>query len=117
MYGYCAPEELVGARLRDLLPSSVLKNVEYFKSFVRSKYRLNDAESQEVDRQGNTKYFSKRICPYLVRVLWDPCYPFAAFSRSSYTRKKPLKLVAFSIGNPLKREAGCQRSPGKTLRE
>jgi hypothetical protein len=69
------------ARLGGLLPSSIPENVEYFKGFVRPNYRLNDTESQEVDGQGNIKYFSKRMCPYLVRVLWDPCYYFVAFSR------------------------------------
>jgi len=74
MYGYSAAEELVGARLGELFPSSSLENVEYLKAFVRSVYRLNYTEWQEVDRQGNTEYFSKRMCPYLVRVLWDPYY-------------------------------------------
>jgi hypothetical protein len=81
MYGWSAPEELVGARLGSLLPSSIPENVEHFKGFVRPNYQLNDTESQEVDEQGNIKYFSKRMCPYLVRVLWDPCYSFVAFSR------------------------------------
>ena len=99
------------------MPSSIPENVEYFKGFVCPGYRLNDTESQEVNRQGNTKYFSKRMCPYLVRVLWDPCYSFVAFFRRTYTQRKPLKLVAFGIEDPWKREAGCQRSPGKTLRE
>src|SRR5215216_1552490 len=57
MYGYTQAEEIVGARLGDLLPSSIPENVQYLKDFVRSGYRLADAESQEVDRHGNTKYF------------------------------------------------------------
>src|SRR5215216_1740423 len=61
MYGYARAEELVGARLGDLLPSSIPENVEYMRAFVRSGYRLTDAESQEVDRHGNTKYFSNNI--------------------------------------------------------
>src|SRR5215217_3497359 len=61
MYGYARAEELVGARLGDLLPSSIPENVEYLRAFVRSDYRLTDVESQEVDRHGNTKYFSNNI--------------------------------------------------------
>src|SRR5215212_11080806 len=57
MYGYTQAEEIVGARLGDLLPSFIPENVEYLKDFVRSRYRLADAESQEVDRYGRTKYF------------------------------------------------------------
>src|SRR5919107_5725886 len=57
MYGYARAQEIVGARLGDLLPSSIPENVQYLKDFVRSRYRLADAESQEVDRHGNTKYF------------------------------------------------------------
>src|SRR5215218_6822592 len=57
MYGYTQAEEIVGARLGDLLPSSIPENVQYLKDFVRSGYRLADAESQEVDRHGNTKNF------------------------------------------------------------
>src|SRR5215211_1774986 len=61
MYGYARAEELVGARLGDLLPSSIPENIEYMRAFIRSGYRLTGAESQEVDRYGNTKYFSNNI--------------------------------------------------------
>jgi PAS domain S-box-containing protein len=57
MYGYARAEEIVGARLEDLLSSSIPENVQYLKDFVRSGYRLTDAESQEIDRYGRTKYF------------------------------------------------------------
>src|ERR687886_826981 len=61
MHGHARAEEIVGARLCDLLPSSIPQNVEYLKAFVRSGYRLTDAESQEVDRHGDTKYFSNNL--------------------------------------------------------
>src|SRR3712207_996798 len=57
MYGYMRAEELVGARLDDLVSCSIPENVHYLKDFVRSGYRLTDAESQELDRYGRTKYF------------------------------------------------------------
>ncbi|HZY57515.1 MAG TPA: PAS domain S-box protein, partial [Rubrobacteraceae bacterium] len=52
---------MVGARLGDLLPSSISENVEYLKAFVRCGYQLTDAESQEVDRHGEVKYFSNNL--------------------------------------------------------
>src|SRR5918992_5671243 len=61
MYGYAQAEEIVGARLGDLLPSSIPENVQYLKDFVRSGYRLTDTESQEVDRHGDTKYFLNNL--------------------------------------------------------
>src|SRR5215216_5124205 len=61
MYGYARAKEIVGARLGDLLPSSIPENVEYLRAFARSSYRLTDAESQEVDRHGNIKYFSNNL--------------------------------------------------------
>src|SRR5919107_1148542 len=61
MYGYERAEEIVGARLGDLLPSYIPENVQYLKDFVRSGYRLADTESQEVDRHGDTKYFLNNL--------------------------------------------------------
>jgi len=61
MYGYARAEEIVGARLGDLLPSFIPENVEYLKAFVHSGYQLTDAESQEVDRHGDTKYFLNNV--------------------------------------------------------
>src|ERR687886_26384 len=61
MYGYTRAEEIVGARLGDLLPSSIPENVQYLKDFVRSGYQLADAESQEVVPHGNTKYFMNNL--------------------------------------------------------
>src|SRR5215212_387737 len=57
MYGYARAQEIVGARLGDLLPSSIPENLQYLKDFVRSGYQLADAESQEVDRYGRAKHF------------------------------------------------------------
>ena len=61
MYGYERAEEIVGARLADLLPSSIPENVEYLEAFVRSGYRMVDAESFEVDREGNARYFLNNL--------------------------------------------------------
>lgn len=56
MYGYTSATELVGVRLKDLLIESP-DNIEYLRSFIRSGYRLNAAESHEVDQHGGAKYF------------------------------------------------------------
>src|SRR5215216_6753094 len=61
MYGYTQAEEIVGARLSDLLPSSIPENLQYLRAFIRSGYRLVDAESQEVGRHGNTRHFSNNL--------------------------------------------------------
>ena len=55
MYGFTRAEEIVGARLEDFLPRSVPENVEYLLAFIRSGHRLTNAESEEVDREGNLK--------------------------------------------------------------
>lgn len=60
MYGYERAEDLAGSRLSELLPRSE-QNVEYLEAFVRSGYRLTDAESQEVDRAGNAKFFLNNL--------------------------------------------------------
>jgi PAS domain S-box-containing protein len=57
MYGYSAASDLIGARLGDMLVRTEPRNVEYLRDFIRSSYRLKDAESAEVDRHGNQKYF------------------------------------------------------------
>jgi PAS domain S-box-containing protein len=61
MYGYDAPEEIIGVRLGDLLVREDLNNVEYLKAFVNSGYRLEDAESREIDRDGNPKFFLNNL--------------------------------------------------------
>ncbi len=61
MYGLQTPEELLGVRLGDLLPRSDPHNIEYLRSFIRSGYQLNGAESHEVDKEGNPKYFLNNL--------------------------------------------------------
>ncbi len=61
MYGLETPEELLGVRLGDLLPRSDPHNVEYLRSFIRSGYHLSGAESHEVDKEGNPKYFLNNL--------------------------------------------------------
>lgn len=61
MYGYEHPEEIVGARLTDLLPPDDPYNLEYAKNFILSGYKLSDAETHELDKDGNPKYFRNNL--------------------------------------------------------
>lgn len=61
MYGFRAASEVVGTRLVVFLPPSNPENVAYLRSFIRSGYRLEDAESHEIDRYGHAKYFVNNL--------------------------------------------------------
>ncbi|MBV9454579.1 MAG: PAS domain S-box protein [Rubrobacter sp.] len=61
MYGYTRAEEIVGVRLGELFPRSVQENIDYLQAFIRSGYRLIEAEAQEMDHRGETKYFSNNL--------------------------------------------------------
>jgi PAS domain S-box-containing protein len=61
MYGFDRAEEIVGARLEAFLPRSSPESEAYLRAFVRSGYRLTDAESEEVDREGNPKRFLNNL--------------------------------------------------------
>src|SRR4051794_19701599 len=65
MYGYSKAGELVGSRLGDMMPRSEPQNLEYFRAFIRSGYRLTDAESHEIDRQGNQRYFLNNLIGFV----------------------------------------------------
>jgi hypothetical protein len=61
MYGFRAAADVIGTRLVVFLPPSNQENVSYLRSFIRSGYRLEDAESQEIDRYGKAKYFVNNL--------------------------------------------------------
>ncbi|MGI2905983.1 PAS domain S-box protein [Tolypothrix sp. VBCCA 56010] len=61
MYGFSCAEEVVGTRLGDFFVACDPHNIEYLRSFIRSGYRLVDAESHEVDKYGNSKYFVNNL--------------------------------------------------------
>ncbi|MEC4814008.1 MAG: ATP-binding protein [Scytonema sp. PMC 1069.18] len=61
MYGVSSPSDLMGAKVADLLVKSDPRNLEYLRAFIRSGYRLVDAESYEVDRHGNPKVFLNNL--------------------------------------------------------
>jgi hypothetical protein len=61
MYGFRTASDVIGTRLVVFCPPATPENVAYLRSFIRSGYRLEDAESQEIDRYGNTKYFVNNL--------------------------------------------------------
>jgi len=61
MYGFRAAVDVIGTRLVVFLPPSNAENVAYLRAFIQSGYRLEDAESQEIDRYGNAKYFVNNL--------------------------------------------------------
>jgi hypothetical protein len=61
MYGFRAAADVIGTRLVVFLPPSNPENVAYLRSFIRSGYRLEDAQSHEIDRYGNAKFFVNNL--------------------------------------------------------
>jgi PAS domain S-box-containing protein len=57
MYGFERVEDIVGVRLTQMLEPTQASNRDYLRAFVRSGYRLENAESAELDRYGRRKYF------------------------------------------------------------
>jgi PAS domain S-box-containing protein len=60
MYGASSAEELIGARVNDLLPLDE-ENRQYLLAFIDSGYRMIDAETHEVDKQGNQRFFLNNL--------------------------------------------------------
>ncbi|MBD2307176.1 EAL domain-containing protein [Chroococcidiopsis sp. FACHB-1243] len=73
MFGYASVGEMLGARIGEFLPKSIPANIEFFRAFISSGYRLVDAELCEFDRHGNLHYFLNNLIGivengFLVRV-------------------------------------------------
>ena len=60
-YGFSRAEDLLGMKLRDLLPLNEPANMEYLRSFIQSGYRLVDGETVELDKYGNQKYILNNL--------------------------------------------------------
>src|SRR5215213_9450274 len=61
MYGFERAAEITGARLGDFVVRDEPGNVEYLRAFIRSGYRLTDAESVEADRAGRLRHFLNNL--------------------------------------------------------
>ena len=60
-YGYERGEDLVGARLPQMVPRADPANIAYLRAFIASGYRLTEAESHEFDRTGAPRYFLNNL--------------------------------------------------------
>jgi PAS domain S-box-containing protein len=65
MYGLDRAEQIIGARLGDLMIRHDPTNVAYLKAFVHSGYRLADGESIERDAHGNARYFVNNLVGFI----------------------------------------------------
>jgi two-component system cell cycle sensor histidine kinase/response regulator CckA len=61
MYGFETAAEILGARLPDLLDPADPKNIDFLGAFVRSGYRLIEAETHERARDGSARYFLNNL--------------------------------------------------------
>jgi PAS domain S-box-containing protein len=61
MYGFATAAELVGTRLADMLPRSDPRNVAFLQEFIRTGYRLTDAESHEIGKDGSDRFFLNNL--------------------------------------------------------
>ena len=57
MYGFNRAEDLIGLRPDQFLVRSDPRNLEYLTGFIQAGYRLTEAESHELDRDGRNKFF------------------------------------------------------------
>jgi PAS domain S-box-containing protein len=60
MYGYQSSAELKNLQLANFFPSDA-DTEAYFINFIESGYRVQNTESKEVDRSGQTRYFSNNL--------------------------------------------------------
>jgi PAS domain S-box-containing protein len=61
MYGFQRTEEILGIRLGDIMPQTDEANIAYLQAFIQEGYRLTEAESHEIDRSGNPRYFLNNL--------------------------------------------------------
>ncbi len=61
MYGFDTAAELLGARLDKLLVREDPRNTEYLRAFIQNGYRIENAESQEVARDGTPRIFLNNL--------------------------------------------------------
>lgn len=101
MYGFSKAEELVGARLPDLMDPQDQTNIAYITDFITSGYKLNGRESVEKDKFGNTRIFENNlvgiITDGLVYRAWgtqrDITTQKSAEERQQFLEKVSNKLV------------------------
>lgn len=62
MYGFTRSEELIGQSLQELYHAVNVRDAEkLLQQFIRGGYRLQDAQTVEIDQEGNEKYFLNNL--------------------------------------------------------
>jgi two-component system cell cycle sensor histidine kinase/response regulator CckA len=87
MYGLESAEQIVGVSLGELLPRSDPANIEYLRAFLRGGYRITDAESHELGRDGESRYFLNNM----VGIVRDGCLIRAWGSQRDITGRKQIE--------------------------
>lgn len=60
-YGFAKADDVVGARLTEMLVADDPKNAEFIRAFIESGYHLTDAESHERNAAGEDVYFINNL--------------------------------------------------------
>jgi two-component system cell cycle sensor histidine kinase/response regulator CckA len=84
MYGLDGAEQIVGVSLGELLPRTDPANIDYLRAFIRGGYRITDAESHELGRDGESRYFLNNM----VGIVRDGLLIRAWGSQRDITRRK-----------------------------
>ncbi len=61
MHGFAKPADMIGLDIAKLNMIVGKKEHNYYKQFVKNNYSIVNAEIQELDRKGNSKYFLNNI--------------------------------------------------------
>jgi signal transduction histidine kinase/PAS domain-containing protein len=61
MYGFDSAADFLGVRMEQLLVRDDPRNIEYLRAFIRNGYRIENAESRELDRNGTPKVFLNNL--------------------------------------------------------
>jgi PAS domain S-box-containing protein len=100
MYGYERAEEIAGARLGDLLIRSDPANVDYLRAFIRSGYRLTDAETVEADKEGSLRHFLNSLVGVVERGrllrAWGTQRDISKRKQAEETLRKQASLIDLS---------------------
>jgi len=61
MHAYKDADEIKGISIKDLLVLSDPNNMDLIRNLIRSSYKIYDAESHEIDKNGNDRFFLNNI--------------------------------------------------------
>ena len=61
IYGFEGANEIIGARLGEILQRDEPRHLEYLQAFLRSNYRLSEVETVETNREENAREFVSNL--------------------------------------------------------